>query len=451
MVRQDVEIGLTAVDEASDVVAAASKRISDSLQQVSDTQRDLSNVVEGSLSPLTESEQAQMNNASAAVQLNSAQVSLREAQKNLNGAIIEYGADSTQAAAALRDLNAAQANVTTLQTQVGETTKQNDVSMRSFTTGISGVATASFSLYGAYDRVNESEISLDRSNLMVKSSTKAVEDAHRAVSEAIAKHGVNSQEATSAEDALSIAEDRLTLANERSQQAQENVNKSIMSAALQIIPTSITMVDSLSRAWKNFPDMTGVLTTLGTNVSMVGNKALVASVSVAAFVGGFTVGYEAITQFGDALGPAGRALMVIVPGIIAAAAAVWALQEGLTLGVATVALVASGIAIGAMVANLQSYGNAIGMATGGVVNKPTFVVVGEAGPEIVMPLSQYEAQRAMSVQTQVAVQSGAPQNVTYITLEQHIHGDIVSPADEDSVAQKAVDRLDEELYRRRNG
>ena len=41
--------------------------------------------------------------------------------------------------------------------------------MRSFTTGISGVATASFSLYGAYDRINESEISLDRSNLMVKS------------------------------------------------------------------------------------------------------------------------------------------------------------------------------------------------------------------------------------------------------------------------------------------
>ncbi len=84
---------------------------------------------------------------------------------------------------------------------------------------------------------------------------------------------------------------------------------------------------------------------------MVGNKALIASVSVAGFVGGFVVGYEAITQFGDALGPAGRALMVIVPAIIAAAAAVWMLMEGLTLGTATIALVASGIAVGAMVAN----------------------------------------------------------------------------------------------------
>ena len=444
MARQDIEIGLTAVDEASDVVAAASKRISDSMQQVSDSQRDLSNVVEGSLPPLTESEQAQMNNASAAVQLNSAQVSLRDAQKNLNGAITEYGADSTQAAAALRDLNAAQGNVAALQAQVGETTKQSEVSMRSFTTGISGVATASFSLYGAYDRVNESEISLDRSNLMVKSSTKSLEDAQQAVSDAIATHGANSQEAKSAEDALSIAEDRLTLANERSQQAQENVNKSIMSAALQIIPTSITMVDSLSRAWKNFPDMTGVLTTLGTNVSMVGNKALVASVSVAAFVGGFVVGYEAITQFGDALGPAGCALMVIVPGIIAAAAAVWALQEGLTLGVATVALVASGVAIGAMVANLQSYGNAIGMATGGVVSKPTFAVVGEAGPEIVMPLAQYESQRAGS-----SGQTSGYERVPDI-INVYVTNYIETEADYDKASDHTIESMNEKMARRRS-
>ena len=68
--------------------------------------------------------------------------------------------NSTQAATALRDLNSAQANVSTLQAQVGATTKQNTASMRDLTTGISGVATASFSLYGAYDRINESEISL---------------------------------------------------------------------------------------------------------------------------------------------------------------------------------------------------------------------------------------------------------------------------------------------------
>ena len=314
--------------------------------------------------------------------------------------------------------------------------------MKSFATGISGAATASFSLYGAYDRVNNAELSLDRSNLMVKSSTKAVEDAHRSVSEAILQHGASSQEAKSAQEALSIAEDRLTLANERAQQAQENVNQSMMSAALQIIPTSITMVDSLSKAWKNFPNMTGVLATLGTNITAVGNKALVASISVGAFVGGFTVGYTAITQFGDALGPAGRALMVVIPAIIAAAAAVWALQEGITLGAATVALVASGIAIGAMVANLQSYGNAIGMANGGVVCKPTFAVVGEAGPEIVMPLAQYEAKRAV----EKSVSSWQiPQQVIPVTINLVVYEE----ADYEIAKEKVLEGISEAYARQR--
>ena len=458
MARQEIEIGITAIDEASDVIAAASNKISDSCQQVTDSQKELSAAVEGSLPPLSESEQAQMNNASAAIQLNNAQGNLREAQNNLNTAITEYGADSTQAAAALRDFNSALNNLSTLQSQVGETTKQNDASMRSLTTGISGVATASFSLYGAYDRVNESELSLDKSNLMVKSSTKAVEDAHRSVSEAIAKHGVSSQEAKSAQDALSIAEDRLTLANERQLQAQENVNKSMMSAALQIVPTSITMVDSLSRAWKNFPDMTGVLTTLGTNISMVGNKALIASVSVAGFVGGFVLGYEAITQFGDALGPAGRALMVIVPAIIAAAAAVWMLMEGLTLGTATIALVASGIAVGAMVANIGSYGNGLGqgvkvpaMAAGGIVDSPTLALVGEAGPEIVMPLAQYEAQRNIDTQKSTIVSTAglAPTSIMIDIGGLHFYGDIADSKFLEKAAEYTADKLADAVQLRR--
>ena len=202
-------------------------------------------------------------------------------------AIRGYGTNSVEAAAALRELNAAQANVSTLQAQVGVNTKQNTASMRDLTTGISGVATASFSLYGAYDRINESEISLDRSNLMVKSSTKAVEDAQRTLSTAIADHGASSQEAKSASDALSIAQDRLTFADERALQAQENVNKSIMSAALQIIPTSITMVDSLSKAWKNFPDVSVLLGRISSGVANVGISAKTAAIGVAAFMGGF--------------------------------------------------------------------------------------------------------------------------------------------------------------------
>ena len=375
MTDQEIEITLTAIDDASEVIDEASKKISADVDQVSASQKDVSDAVE-----------------------------------------------------------------------------QSSGSLRDFTVGASGAATAGFNFYNAIDRVHESEISLDRANLMVRSSTKSVEDAHRAVTVAISLHGAGSQEAQKAEETLSIAEDRLTLSNEKAEQAQDNVNKSMMSAALQVIPSTITMVDSLSRVWKNFPDMTGVLETLGGNITMVGNKALIASVSVAGFVGGFVVGYEAITQFGDALGPAGRALMVIVPAIIAAAAAVWMLQEGITLGVATVALVAAGLAVGAMVANLQNYGNGLGqgskvpaMAGGGVVESPTFALVGEAGPEIVMPLNQYEAQRPKGS----SLDANIPQQVSIDLGGMHFYGDIADSKFLEKAAIYTADKISEAVNLRR--
>ena len=99
------------------------------------------------------------------MQLKTAEQDLRDAQDNLNGAIRGYGTNSKEAATALRDFNSAQANVATLQAQVGVTTEQNTASMRSFATGLSGAATASFSLYSAIDRIEQSQIRADRANL----------------------------------------------------------------------------------------------------------------------------------------------------------------------------------------------------------------------------------------------------------------------------------------------
>ncbi len=104
MTDQEIEITLTAIDDASEVIDEASKKISADVDQVSASQKDVSDAVE-----------------------------------------------------------------------------QSSGSLRDFTVGASGAATAGFNFYNAIDRVHESEISLDRANLMVRSSTKSVEDAHRAV------------------------------------------------------------------------------------------------------------------------------------------------------------------------------------------------------------------------------------------------------------------------------
>ena len=231
----------------------------------------------------------QLENAGSAFQLKTAEQDLRDAQDNLNGAIRGYGTNSKEAAAALRDFNSAQANVASLQAQVGATTEQNTASMRSFATGLSGAATASFSLYSAIDRIEQSQIRADRANLMVHSSTKAVDDAQRALSDAVSKYGPASDEAQAASERYSIAQERLAVSHDQADQAQQNVSQAIMASALQVIPTSITMVDSLSKAWNNFPDVSSLLTKISTRVADVGISAKTAAIGVAAFMGGFLI------------------------------------------------------------------------------------------------------------------------------------------------------------------
>jgi hypothetical protein len=441
LVSEEIEINLVAVDEASSVIADASDRINEGIDEVSASNQELASSVNETLAPLSASERAQLNAAAAAVDLVEAEQRLKDATVNLNESIKETGVESESTAQALREVNDAQEDVNLLQKEVASSTRVNAASMRELTVGLSGVATAAFSLYNAFDRVSDMQLQVDRANLQVKSSADAVEDAKRRLNAAYASG--DEEKVTAATNDLRLAQERNQLATERAQQVQDNMNEAMFSSALQVIPTTITMVDSLSRAWKNFPDMTGVLKALGSNVSDVGNKATLAAIGVTSFVGGFTLGYTVISQFGDALGPVGRALMVVVPAIIAAAAAVWMLQEGLTLGVATAALIASGVAVGAMVANLQGYGSVIGLASGGVTQGPTYALIGEAGPEIVMPLDRYEAQRASSDKSS-SYQQQLPR-VLEVKVTQQFYGDINSPEYIEEAAQKTVDKLNEKL------
>ncbi len=171
----------------------------------------------------------------------------------------------------MRDFNVAQDNVRVLQGQVGSSVKRSSGSMRDFAVGASGAATAMFSFYSAVDRVQQAELSRDKANLQVKSSTNAVEDAERRLSDIRRDSPGDSEKISAAEDDLTLARERLSLANERAQQTQENVSQALMSSALQVIPTTISMVDSLGKAWKNFPDLTDAFSKLQNKIASVGD------------------------------------------------------------------------------------------------------------------------------------------------------------------------------------
>src|SRR5665647_3389389 len=210
----EIKISIIADDQASSAVAAASEKMSSSLDNVADVQGEVNNAVTASSAPLSEAEALELQNAEASLQLQQAQTTLKGAQDSLNSAIKEYGTNSTEAAAALRNFNAAQDNVAVAQGNMGQAVQESTASTKQLALGMSGVATSAFGLYNAYDRVHMSEITLDRANLMVKTSTKSVEDAELNLTKAVQDHGPASDEAKAAEENLSIARDRLQLSTE---------------------------------------------------------------------------------------------------------------------------------------------------------------------------------------------------------------------------------------------
>jgi hypothetical protein len=417
------------------VVAAASKSISGSLKEVSESQNSVAQSTEATIAPLSNSEQGQLENAGTALQLKTAEQDLRDAQENLNGAIRGYGTNSKEAAAALRDFNSAQANVASLQTQVGATTEQSTASMRSFATGLSGAATASFSLYSAIDRIEQSQIRADRANLMVHSSTKAVEDAQRALSDAVAKYGPASDEAQAASERYSIAQERLAISHDQADQAQQNVSQAILASALQVIPTSIAMIDSLSKAWNNFPDVSGLLTKISTRVADVGISAKTAAIGVAAFMGGFLIADTLLSAIPEDMRKIAGALTASIAAIVAATIAWMAFHGTMTIGVAVPIILA---AVGVGIAGVKA---AVAMAEGGVVNRPTLILAGEAGPEIVEPLARYEARKTFENTTS----SQIPQQVIPVTINLVVYEE----ADYEKAKEKVLEGISEAYARQR--
>jgi hypothetical protein len=257
-------------------------------------------------------------------------------------------------------------------------------SSKDLVTGFSEVTTSAFSLYTAFGSVGDAQLGIDRANLQVKTSHNSVENAQKSLNSAIEKYGVGSDEAKKAAASLEVAQDRYTLAVSTAEDAQDSMNETMVSVALQVIPTSITMVDNLSKAWKNFPDVTGLLSKISDGVSSVGISARTAAVGVGAFVGGFMLADAVLKALPEEIQAIAGALTASISAIVAATVAWMAFHGTMTVGVAVPVILA---AVGTGIAGVKT---AVGMANGGIIREPTLVLAGEAGPEIYSPLDKFE-------------------------------------------------------------
>jgi hypothetical protein len=390
-VSQQLEISIKAVDNASKTVVEASKTVASSMKSVEDANRrvvDSSRQVSDSArdvaSSLSDSERAQLSNVRVAQQLDFAQQKVTSTKKTLNVAVREHGAASEEATRALREYNAAQSEAAGLSKQLGVSMKETTRSTKDLVVGFSGVATSAFSLYSAYDRVGDAQLNLDRANLQVKTSSKGVETAQVRLNDAIKKYGANSEQATAAARDLELAQERYQVAADNAENVQDNLNSTMIQGALQVVPTAITMVDNLSKTWKNFPDMSGMLKNLSANVAGVGISAKTAALGVGAFVGGFLVADTILGAIPEDMRAIAGALMATIAAIVAATIAWMAFHGTMTVGIAVPIILA---AIGVGIAGVKA---AVGMARGGVIREPTLVLAGEAGPEVYAPLDRFE-------------------------------------------------------------
>ena len=129
--------------------------------------------------------------------------------------------------------------------RVQESTQRVTASSKDLVMGFSGVATSAFALYNAYDAVQDMQVSVDRANVSAKGSLNSLEDAQRKYNETVRLYGEDSEKAQIASKDLTLAQERYQVAAERAEMMQGNLNERMVSSALMVIPSVITMIGSL--------------------------------------------------------------------------------------------------------------------------------------------------------------------------------------------------------------
>ena len=130
------------------------------------------------------------------------------------------------------------------------------------------------------------------------------------------------------------------------------------------------------------------------------------------------------------------ALTASIAAIVAATIAWMAFHGTMTIGVAVPIILA---AVGVGIAGVK----AAAMAEGGVVDRPTLILAGEAGPEIVEPLSRYEARKALENPASLASQ--IPQQVIPVTINLVVYEE----ADYEKAKDKVLEGISEAYARQR--
>ena len=204
------------------------------------------------------------------------------------------------------NLQTATSQIASSTTTMSATAEQANTSVKNNALAFNNLATSGMSLYMAIDRVENSQVALDRAHLIVEKSTNSVTSAQNHYNEAVAKYGPNSKEAQDALARLQTAQEGLQVAQERADMAQRNYNNTIAFSVMTVIPSLITAFTSITTIG---PAVTVAIDAISGAMDFLATNPIILIIAgIAALVAGLIWAYNNCTPFRDAINEIGSIL-----------------------------------------------------------------------------------------------------------------------------------------------
>lgn len=153
------------------------------------------------------------------------------------------------------------------------------------------------------------------------------------------------------------------------------------------IGSALGPVNGLVTAMEPLTPMIGLMAAqllpqLISKIKLTGSTAATAAIGVGSFFGAFFLAEALLRMVPEQLRGIVGGLTALTAAVVAATVAWMAYHGTMTLGTAVPVILA---AVATGIAGIHA---AIGMAKGGIVREPTLAVIGEEGPEAVVPLDR---------------------------------------------------------------
>jgi hypothetical protein len=179
-------------------------------------------------------------------------------------------------------------------------------SAKSLVLGFNNLASSALNLYNMVDRVKDSQVALDRANLVVMKSSESVRDAQNNLNKVLEKFGEGSTQAVDAQNRLMLAQESYKVATERADMASENQRKTMMTMAVSVIPTLITGITGVISIIQNWGAVTQALS--GAMTFLSANPIILVIAGIALLIAGIIYAYNNCKPFRDLINTIGAYL-----------------------------------------------------------------------------------------------------------------------------------------------